>query len=61
MQLIVNVPLSNLLGLAFWLVAAVVIHDGILAPLTVAVGAVLTRLPAGRDATSRADRSSLRS
>ena len=42
-RLLTEIPALSLLGLAGWLVAALVLHDGMLAPLTAAVGAVLTR------------------
>ena len=39
-------PATDLVVLGLWLVAAVVIHDLVVAPLTVGAGVVLTRLPA---------------
>ena len=42
-RLLTEIPALSLLGLAGWLVAALVLHDGMLAPLTGVVGAVLTR------------------
>jgi hypothetical protein len=44
-RLLTQVPITSLLALAGWLVAAVVVHDGIVAPLVVMVGVALTRLP----------------
>lgn len=43
-RLLTQVPLSSLMWLAVWLVAAVVIHDGVLSPLVLAVGWLLRRL-----------------
>ena len=37
-RLVTEEKFHNLVILAFWLIGAVVIHDGILAPLTVSVG-----------------------
>ena len=46
-RVVTVVPFVDLLILALWLIGAVVIHDGVIAPLTVGVGALLTRvLPA---------------
>ena len=42
-RLLTQVSSSNLLALAEWLVGALVIHDGILAPLVVGVGWLLAR------------------
>lgn len=47
-RLLTEVEFGQLLGLAGWLVAAVVVHDGLVAPLTVGVGGLLTRLVADR-------------
>ena len=44
-RLVTQVPVPSLVGLAVWLVAALVIHDGIASPLVIAVGALLTRVP----------------
>ncbi len=44
-RLVTQVPVPSLIGLAVWLVAALVIHDGIASPLVVAVGALLARVP----------------
>ena len=46
LRLLTDVPVSDLVVLGLWLVAAVVIHDLVVAPLTVGVGVALTRLPA---------------
>jgi hypothetical protein len=40
-RLFTQVPVSSLVGLGIWLVAALVIHDGIVSPLVVAVGWLL--------------------
>ncbi len=45
-RLVTELPTSDLVALALWLVAAVMLHDGLIAPLTVGVGVTLTRLPA---------------
>lgn len=42
-QLLTQVPVGSLVGLALWMIAAVVIHDGILSPLVLAVGWFLSR------------------
>lgn len=42
-RLITEVPFRNLVFVALWLVAALVIHDGILSPLVVSVGWLLRR------------------
>jgi hypothetical protein len=47
-RLLTNVGLVELLALAAWLIAAVVIHDGILSPAVVAVGWVLSRVVPSR-------------
>ena len=49
-RLVTEVPLANLVVLGGWLVAAVAIHDGLLAPAVVGVGWVLGRgvAPRGR-------------
>jgi hypothetical protein len=44
-RLVTQVPVPSLIGLAVWLVAALVIHDGIASPLVIAVGALLARVP----------------
>jgi hypothetical protein len=45
-RLVTEIRLSSLAALMVWLIAAVLIHDGLLSPLVLAVGSVLTRLPA---------------
>jgi hypothetical protein len=42
-RILTNSGQTDPIGLAEWLVGAVVLHDGILVPLTMAVGALLTR------------------
>jgi hypothetical protein len=42
-QLLTSVPLSSLVGLALWMVALVVVHDGVLSPVVVGLGWLLTR------------------
>ena len=46
LRLLTDVPASDLVALGLWLAAAVVVHDLVVAPLTVGAGVVLTRLPA---------------
>ncbi len=36
---------GDLFALGIWLVAAVVLHDGLIAPITIGVGVALTRVP----------------
>jgi hypothetical protein len=43
MRLVTQVPADMLVVLAIWLIAALVIHDGVVSPLIIAVGAVLGR------------------
>jgi hypothetical protein len=43
-RLITEVPFRNLVFLALWLVAALIIHDGILSPMVVSLGWLLRRL-----------------
>lgn len=38
-----EIPWPNLIALAMWMIGAIVIHDGILSPLVVALGYVLRR------------------
>jgi hypothetical protein len=45
-RLATELPAGDLVALLLWLVAAVVIHDVVIAPLTVGVGFTLTHLPA---------------
>ena len=44
-RLVTQVPVHSLIGLAVWLVAALIIHDGIASPLVIVVGALLARVP----------------
>lgn len=43
-RLFTKVPLTNLIWLAVWLLAAKIIHDGILSPAIVAIGSILRRI-----------------
>jgi hypothetical protein len=45
-RLLTEIDIPNLVQLLIWLVAALVLHDGILSPLLLAVGSVLARMPA---------------
>jgi hypothetical protein len=45
-RLFTEVSTRNLLFLALWLAGAVAIHDGVLAPVVVGIGAALRRIPA---------------
>jgi hypothetical protein len=45
-RLLTNLDPSDLVALVAWLVVAVVIHDGVIAPLTAGTGVLLTRVPA---------------
>jgi hypothetical protein len=49
-RLVTEVPHAKLIVLGFWLVGALVIHDGILSPLVVSISWVLARVvpPRGR-------------
>ena len=42
-QLWLHVPTQTLILVAVWLIAAVIIHDGVLSPMIVGVGAALRR------------------
>jgi hypothetical protein len=44
-RLVTQIPVPGLVGLAVWLIAALVIHDGIASPLVVAAGALVARVP----------------
>ena len=44
-RLLTQVPVLDLLILAVWLIAAVLIHDGVLSPLVLAVGTFVVRAP----------------
>jgi hypothetical protein len=43
-RLVTEVPLRSVLFLAVWMLAAILIHDGVLSPLVVTVGWLLRRL-----------------
>ncbi len=45
-RLLTDLDTADLLILAVWLAAAVAIHDGLIAPLTVGTGVALTAVPA---------------
>ena len=45
-RLVTELDRGDLVALSLWLVVAVLLHDAVVAPLTVGVGVVLTRLPA---------------
>ncbi len=45
-QLLTQVPISSLVALALWMVALVVVHDGVLSPVVVGVGSLSRRVPA---------------
>jgi hypothetical protein len=42
-QLLTHVPVQSLVLLALWLIAALIIHDGLLSPAVVGIGAALRR------------------
>lgn len=44
-RLVTRLDTSDLLVLGVWLVAAVAIHDGLVAPITLGTGLALTRVP----------------
>jgi hypothetical protein len=44
-RLVTKLDPSDLVALGLWLVAAVALHDGLIAPLTAGTGVVLTRVP----------------
>jgi hypothetical protein len=44
-RLLTQIPGPSLVGLGVWLIAALVIHDGIVSPLILAVGALVGRVP----------------
>lgn len=46
LRLLTSLDGGDLAALGIWLVAAVVLHDAVVAPLTVGTGVLLTRLPA---------------
>lgn len=43
-RLVTQISLSDLVVLGLWMIGALVIHDGILSPLVVAVGTLVSRL-----------------
>ena len=45
-RLVSQTPGSHLLVLAVWLVGALVLHDAVLSPMIISIGAVLRRVPA---------------
>lgn len=45
-RLVTKLDTSDLLSLAAWLVVAVALHDGLIAPMTVGTGLALARVPA---------------
>ncbi|HKU03659.1 MAG TPA: hypothetical protein VJQ80_12695 [Arthrobacter sp.] len=45
--LLANVPLVQLVGVAVWLAVALLVHDGLLVPLTTLAGGGLSRLTCG--------------
>ena len=47
-RLVTEIPTANLVVLALWLVAALVIHDGVLSPVVVAVGWAVARVVPAR-------------
>jgi hypothetical protein len=44
-RLVTQLDSSDLVALASWLIAAVALHDGLIAPITVSTGVALTRMP----------------
>ncbi len=44
-RLVTEIRVSSLAALLGWLVAAVIVHDGLLSPLVLAVASALTRMP----------------
>lgn len=44
-RLVTKLDTSDLLSLAAWLVVAVALHDGLIAPMTVGTGLALARVP----------------
>ena len=47
-RLVTQVAISDLVVLALWLVGALVIHDGILSPFVIGIGAMLNRVVPAR-------------
>jgi hypothetical protein len=48
-RLFTEIPLSSLVSLGVWLLVALLIHDGLLAPAVVGLGSLLRRLVPDRD------------
>ena len=44
-RLLTQVPLTDVAVLAAWMIGVVVIHDGVLSPLVLAVGTLVARVP----------------
>jgi hypothetical protein len=44
-RLFTQIPITSVLLLGAWMIAAVVIHDGLLSPLVIGVGALVGRVP----------------
>jgi hypothetical protein len=44
-RLVTQIPAPSLVGLGIWLLAALLIHDGIVSPFILAVGALVGRVP----------------
>jgi hypothetical protein len=44
-RLLTQVPLADVAILAAWMIGVVVIHDGVLSPLVIAVGTLVARVP----------------
>lgn len=42
-RFLTEIPLPNLIALAVWMIAALLIHDGVLSPLVVGIGYLLRR------------------
>ena len=45
-RLVTSLELGDLVALGLWLAVALALHDGVVAPLTVGTGVLLTRVPA---------------
>ncbi|WP_427016082.1 hypothetical protein ACQCSX_15030 [Pseudarthrobacter sp. P1] len=52
--LLAHLPLDQLIGVAAWLAVALLLHDGVLVPLTTLAGGGLSRLTFGLGRTQRA-------
>jgi hypothetical protein len=44
-RLVTQVPLTDVAILAAWMIGVVVIHDGVLSPLVIAIGTLVARIP----------------